>query len=253
MKITVLGSGTVTPRLRRNASGLLVEAVGRRILVDMGPGTIRRLCEADIDVRTIDAIFITHFHPDHVSDLVPFLFASNYGFGPVREERFYLVGPEGLEQFYGGLVAVYQDWIIPKGDRLERMEVGADTREEFSVYGITCESAPSRHHYPSVSYRIVAEGKSVVISGDTDVSDNLVRLAEAADVLICECSLPDGRKVPGHLVPSEAGRIARDAGAATLVLTHFYPPCDDVDVIAQAAAEYDGKVLRAEDLMVIEP
>ena len=76
MEITILGSGTATPSLDRNASGLMIRAAETWALVDMGPGTLRRMCEAGIDARLIDLILITHFHPDHVSDLAPFLFAS---------------------------------------------------------------------------------------------------------------------------------------------------------------------------------
>lgn len=251
MEITVLGSGTATPSLARNASGLAVRSLDSWVLVDIGPGTMRRMCEAGIDSKLIDAILITHFHPDHVSDLVPFLFASNYAFGPVREEPFYLIGPAGLEQFYNGLVAVYQHWIVPTGNRLLKKELHADKPDNFSLNGARIRSTPSVHTSPSLSYRIEAEGVSVTVSGDTDVSEDLCRMAAGTDLLVCECSMPDGKKVPGHLVPSEAGRIAARAGAKKLLLTHFYPPCEEVDVVRQAASHFSGEIEKARDLMVI--
>ena len=76
MKIVILGSGTITPDKDRNPSGLVVQASDMWMVVDMGPGILRRMSEAEIDVRWIDVLLITHFHPDHISDLVPFLFAS---------------------------------------------------------------------------------------------------------------------------------------------------------------------------------
>jgi len=251
MEVTVLGSGTATPSLERNASGLAVNAAGSWILIDMGPGTIRRLCEAGIDSRLIDAILITHFHPDHVSDLVPFLFASNYAFGPVRDEPFHLIGPEGLEQFYAGLVGVFQDWIVPRGNRLVKNQMSTRHSEEIALDQVLIKSAPTPHSFPSLSYRIEADEVSVTVSGDTDVSEALVELASDTDLFICECSMPEGRKVPGHLVPSEAGRIAARSGARKLVLTHFYPPCDEADIVEQAAVAYSSEIVKARDLMVI--
>ncbi len=252
MKVTILGSGTVTPVLERNASGLAVQAGGLWILVDIGPGTMRRLCEAGIDSKLIDVVLITHFHPDHVSDLVPFLFASNYAFGPAREDPFYVVGPDGMEQFLAGLVRVYQDWIIPRGNRLRKRSMRLDEPDSFKLGEVTILSTRSEHTEASLSYRIEAEGRSVTVSGDTDVSEELVGLAEGTDLLICECSLPEGRKIPGHLVPSEAAGMAERAGAGKLVLTHFYPPCDEEDVVAQAQTHFSGEVVKAEDLKVFE-
>jgi len=253
MEVTILGTGTATPALERNASGIAVRAADLLILVDMGPGTLRRMMEAGIDTRLVDAILVTHFHPDHVSDLVPFLFASNYAFGPVREEAFHLIGPEGLEQYFSGLVAVYNDWIVPRGNRLIKREMNSRKRDRLRIGRAEIHSAPSVHTGASLHYRIDADGASVTVSGDTDVSEALVELAAQSDILICECSLPDGHKVLGHLVPSEAGRIASRAGVGKLALTHFYPPCEEVDVVAQAARTFSGKIVRAEDLMVIRP
>jgi ribonuclease BN (tRNA processing enzyme) len=251
MKITILGAGTATPLLNRNASGLVIETAGSRLLVDLGPGTLRRLCEARLDYKDIDIILITHFHPDHVSDLTALLFASNYAYGPFREDSFLLVGPTGLEQFYEALVKIYGHWIIPTGNRLIKREMNAQAPDKFVSGDLSIHSAPAAHSPPAVSYRVEAEGLSVTVSGDTDVSDNLVELASGTDVLICECSMPEGSKIPGHLVPSEAGAIAEQARAKKLVLTHFYPPCDEVDVAEQASKAFSGEVIRAEDLMVI--
>lgn len=252
MKIRILGSGTCTPSVERNASGVAVEAAGLLVMVDMGPGTMRRMCEAGIDSRRVDAIAITHFHVDHVSDVAAFLFASNYGYGAMRQEPFHLVGPEGLEQFYAGLVAVYQDWIVPRGGRLRMKELNPRAQDEFIVGGIRIVSGPSLHYFPSVAYRIEAGAAVVTVTGDTDFSDEMVKLARGSDVLICESSMPEGRKVRGHMVPSEAGRTAALAGVKTLVLTHFYPPCEEVNVVEQARPYFSGEIVKAADLMTLE-
>jgi ribonuclease BN (tRNA processing enzyme) len=106
-------------------------------------------------------------------------------------------------------------------------------------------SAPTNHTAGSLAFRVEADGRSLVYSGDTDLSDSLVDLARGVDLLVLEAANPF--KVPGHLTPTEAGRLAAQAGAARLLLTHFYPPCDAVDVVALAAQEFSGEILRAED------
>lgn len=101
-----------------------------------------------------------------------------------------------------------------------------------------------------MSYRIEAEGKAITVSGDTDFSPNIIELASRSNVLVCECSLPDDMKAQGHLTPSEAGRIAAEAQVEMLILTHFYPPCDNVDVVRQAEVFFSGQIVKASDLMV---
>jgi ribonuclease BN (tRNA processing enzyme) len=109
-----------------------------------------------------------------------------------------------------------------------------------------------RHNPESIAYRIDAEnGPSLVYSGDTDPNDNLITLAQGADLLVCESALPDGMKAPGHLTPALAGEIASRAEVGRLVLTHFYPECDQVDVAAQCRRTYQGPLTLARDLMEI--
>ena len=92
----------------------------------------------------------------------------------------------------------------------------------------------------------------MVYSGDTGYSENLIDLAQEADVLICESALPDSMRVKGHLTPSVAGEIATRAGVGKLVLTHFYPECDQVDIKQECRKTYSGHLVIAEDLLRIE-
>jgi ribonuclease BN (tRNA processing enzyme) len=92
----------------------------------------------------------------------------------------------------------------------------------------------------------------VAYSGDTDFCENAVGLARDADLLICEAAFPDAMKVKGHLTPSLAGRIAMEAGVKRLLLTHFYPECESIDVEAQCRRTYDGPLILASDLMVVD-
>ncbi len=252
MEITFLGTGTATPDLKRNASGLAIHCGDLWLIVDIGPGTLRRMCEAGIDYRWIDAILITHFHADHTADLAPFLFASNYAYGPYRKEPFTIVGPRGLEQFYHALTTAYGHWIVPREERLIIRELDILVRDTIVLNGVEVVSVPSIHSGPCLSYRFTYGASVLTVSGDTDYSEGLIELAGGSNTLICECSMPDGMKVDGHLTPSEAGMTAGAANVQKLVLTHFYPPCEEIDVKAQASAFFKGEIIVAEDLMIME-
>ena len=88
-------------------------------------------------------------------------------------------------------------------------------------------------------------GRALVYSGDTDWSDTLIELARGADLFILEASNPF--KVPGHLTPWEAGHLAAQAGVPRLVLTHIYPPGDEVDLVAETRRNFSGEIIQAED------
>jgi ribonuclease BN (tRNA processing enzyme) len=123
--------------------------------------------------------------------------------------------------------------------------------KQFKDFNV--ESAPVEHNEESIAYRITsAGGYSVVYSGDTDYSENLITLAKKADLLICESALPDDKGVKGHLTPSLAGEIATRAGVGKLVLTHFYPECDRADIEQECRKSYSGALVLAEDLMRLE-
>ena len=100
-------------------------------------------------------------------------------------------------------------------------------------------------------FNYLTDGFSAVYTGDTDYSETIIDLAKDADLLICECALPDRHKVEGHLTPSLAGDLAAKAGVRKLVLTHFYPECDQEDIAAECRQTYSGPLVLAEDLMEI--
>lgn len=109
-----------------------------------------------------------------------------------------------------------------------------------------------RHGRPSQAYRLESpQGASLVYSGDTETNPDIEELARGADVLILECSLPDNAPRPGHLTPSEAGRIAARAGVGRLVLVHFYPACLRTDITAQCRRTYSGELTLGSDLLEI--
>jgi len=250
MEIIIIGSGTGVPSLRRGSPATVVKAGKHTLLLDSGSGTLRRLLEAGVDFRDVDYLLYSHFHPDHTADLVPFLFASNYGSEEVRTRGLTIMGPPGMTAFYDKLKGIYGTWIAPHGYALSFEELSA---EEVSCGDFSLRGFPLAHTDHSVGFRITGEGGHVVsYSGDTDYCANLIALARDAGVLIVECSFPDDRKVEGHLTPSLAGRVAREAGCKKVVLTHLYPPCDGHDVIGAVKREFAGEVVLAEDFMRVE-
>ena len=105
------------------------------------------------------------------------------------------------------------------------------------------------HSPESIAYRIEFEdGTSVVVSGDTDDNPKLVELASKSDLLVLECSFPDGKKVEGHLTPSLAGKIATESCCRRLLLTHLYPVCDPFDIKEQCRRTFQGEIILAADL-----
>jgi len=141
---------------------------------------------------------------------------------------------------------------VPTHERLLRRELNSAGADTFTLDAVTVRSIPSVHTFPSLSYRIEADGASVTVSGDTDFLEGLIELAEETDLLVCESSFPDDMEVPGHLVPSEAGLIADASRAKKLLLMHLYPPFDEADIVGHASRRtYAGEIIKARDLMTL--
>jgi ribonuclease BN (tRNA processing enzyme) len=250
ISVTILGSGTCVPSLRRSSCAVLMETGGEKLLFDAGAGTLRRMLECGVSIFDISCIFFSHFHPDHTAELVPFLFASKYSEDKPRKTPLTLVAGKGFSAFYLALKQAYGSWIELGSDILSvtEMNTQAPDRLEFDQFSVC--TRPAAHNPESISYRIESPcGYSVVYSGDTDYCQSLITLAEHAHILICECSHADEEKVHGHLSPSLAGSIATAAGVKKLVLTHFYPRCDRFDIEKECRKTYTGKLVLAEDLM----
>lgn len=250
MKLTVLGSGTIVPSSARASSSYLLETADSVILMDMGVDVLRRMTEIGVGIRDIDAVLLSHFHPDHSAGLVPCLFASKYAMGSVRDRDLTLIGGVGLSAFYENLKAAYDGWIVPDQYVLELVE--ALPGEEYRVGDVTIGFSPVSHNPESLAFRLESDGVTLVYSGDTDWSEDLIALASDADALILECSFPDDMKVPGHLTPTEAAELAERAGVGTLILTHFYPPMETVNLDAVVASRFSGSLIIARDFMTVE-
>jgi ribonuclease BN (tRNA processing enzyme) len=242
VEIVVLGSGTGIPHPRRGAPGLAVLGGRELIAVDLGPGALRALARAGLDYRDLRRVLFTHYHPDHVADLVALLFASRHR----REGELQLLGPPGLAEVIRGVQGVFGRWVEPGDYELTVRELNG---EETSQGPWTIAAARTPHTEHSVAYRLHCDGRAVVVTGDTAWDPVLIELAGGADLLIAECSYPDELAVEGHLSPSLVGRIAREAGVAEVLLVHMYPETDSFDLGQECAREYLGKVTVGHDLL----
>jgi ribonuclease BN (tRNA processing enzyme) len=248
-ELIIIGSGTGIPSLRRSSPGLIIASRETQILIDSGPGTLRKMLEVGITYRDVDLLLYTHIHPDHVSDLVAILFACKYAELP-REKGLLCIGGPGFKSYFEKLKNLYGHWIEPNSYKLTVREISG---ESFLYRNLRLISRSMAHISESVGYRIqFKDGKSMAVSGDTDYCQNIVDLAFEVDVLALECSFPDGKKVEGHLTPSLTGRIASESHCKRLLLTHLYPVCDRFDIVNQCRQVYQGEIILGEDLMRIE-
>ena len=245
-ELIILGSGTGVPSLKRGSPGFLVVTEGVNILIDSGPGTLRRMLEVGITYHDIDLLLYTHIHPDHVSELVPFLFACKYSDLP-RERDLLCLGGQGFKRYFNKIKKVYGSWIESESYRFMVKEL---SMRPLRFRDLRVLSKPMAHLPESVAYRIeFPGGRSVAISGDTDYCRNIVELASEVDLLVLECSFPNDKKVEGHLTPSLAGRIGIESGCKRLLLIHFYPESDRSDILKECRQVYPGEIIRGEDFM----
>lgn len=243
MLLTILGSGTAIPVADRFPAGYLLQSAATTVLVDCGPGTLRRFAQAGGALAELDAVLLTHYHTDHCADLAALLFAlrspSFAGRRPLR-----LFGAPGLVRLVQKLTEAWP-WLQPRGYELETAEL---TPGAFALGPLAVTAVPIRHTAQSLGYRFTTAAGSIAFSGDADECDELVDLARGVDLFVCDAATPDGQKLDGHLTPGLAAAHAERAQAKTLVLTHFYPECIGHDLHRMAAARFGGRIVLAEDL-----
>lgn len=251
LRLTVVGSGTGTPHPTRVASAHWIDAGPVRLLVDCGPGVLHRLAALGLPWPTLTHVALTHFHLDHVSDLVALLFASRWGTLPPRTAPLTLVGPVGVAALLARLAdAAWPDAVAPGFP----LTVRAVTPGEHLALaeGVRLGVAKVPHTVESVAYSLDAGGRRVVVTGDTGADAAVAAWAAGCDALVTECSLPAAWAIPSHLTPEQAGDLAAAARPRRLVLTHFYPPVERVDIRALVGARWAGEVILAEDGTVVE-
>jgi ribonuclease BN (tRNA processing enzyme) len=299
-RLVLLGTqGGPNVNLRRAQPAHAVVVDGRPYLVDCGYGTIRSLVAAGIGYVQVGTAFITHLHDDHVSDLAALLSLQWTG---SRQQPTDVYGPFGTSAMINAAIA------FTKGNAdIRIIDEGRTTRPEelFHGHDIAAEASPvqvfkddrltvtavENTHYPdrskaamryrSVAYRLQTATRSIVFSGDTAYSANVVALAKGADLFVCEiidqaqyeanvqaartqAAAGNQNSIPQHIVETHVnnaavGRMAAEAGVKTVVLTHLvpganspgaaeYPDSAYIDGVHQV---FQGQVIVGRDLMVL--
>ncbi len=239
MECLILGSGTIIQQdFKRNCSGYLVD---QKLLLDCGPGVWKALGMAGITADRLHIILLSHFHVDHIADILPFLMAR-YLNQKKEITELQIFGPVGLKEWFRHLSLVAGGWI---GDLRIRL---TEVRRSFVVDGYRVSAAPTGHTENSLCYRISGPDKKVLFySGDTDYDYGLAETAARADLCILEASNTGETKIEGHMTPELAGKLAQEAGVRHLLLTHMYPEVRAVDAVRQAASHFTGKISLARD------
>lgn len=240
MKLTVVGCSGSFPSADSACSSYLVEAEGYRLLLDLGNGALGEL-QKYCGLYDIDAVALSHLHPDHCIDMCGYFVARYYRHEGGRCEPLPVYGPEATEH---RLTTAYADTPSDKSMSevfdFRTLEPGIP----FRVGPMTVHSARVRHPVEAFGFRIESAGKVLVYSGDTGPCAAIDLLAQDADLFLCEASFTAGKEeLPEvHMNGREAGESAQSAGARKLVLTHVPPWTDPQVNLRDAQAVFDGPV-----------
>jgi ribonuclease BN (tRNA processing enzyme) len=235
--LRVLGGGGAWPAAGGACSGYLLEHDGFRLLIDPGYAVLPRLLTL-MDATDVDAVLVSHGHPDHCADLNPLLRAR-----VLRDE---VASAPALPVFalpgaLDAVLALDRPGLLDDAVELHLFEAG----ESFTIGPLAVESRPLPHSVPNAGVRLTGGGRSLVYTGDAAAHPALVELARDADVLLAEASFID--VVPDDEGPTlssarDAGRQAAEAGVGTLVLTHLLPGTDRRRSAAAARASFGGPI-----------
>jgi ribonuclease BN (tRNA processing enzyme) len=220
VNVKLLGTGSSTFTANRLPSSCIVETDRGKFLIDVGPSVVRRLLEYDYSLNNIDAIILTHFHPDHTVDLATFLFSCNYG-GPPRTKPLIIIGGSGIKEFMERMTLLYP-WITPADYELKTTALPQGTQ---TLNGISIETAPVNHREESIAVRLEENGKGFVYSGDMDHSPSFAELIRSSDVVVAECTYPV-QKEKGHLNLAALSRLIDCTRSRQVILTHLDPQWD---------------------------
>lgn len=287
LHVILCGTGSPLPDPSRAGPCVAIIAGSHLMLFDTGEGSARVLARSGYPTADLEAVYLTHLHSDHYDGLGEIMLQSWVGRG--RKTPLPLRGPQGVEQLAQGLDIAYRTdagyrtghhgkaVAPPSGFGLVADPIAIGKTGRSKVYDrdglvITAFAVDHGPVRPAFGYRIDYGGRSVVVSGDTVASDNLIAVAQGADLLLHDALNPEmvgvmqraamnaGRKnvakilsdIPGyHASPSDAAKVAQAAQVKRLVLTHIVPPLPNATLHAyflrDAPSFFDGTLEIGED------
>ena len=235
MKFIVLGSGTSVPHAQRSSSGYWIETSGGTLLLDCSAAVIHRMAQENLDWANLDAIWISHFHLDHVGGLAPFLFGTKYA--PQTQSRtkpLKIFGAAGLRELLEKFDAANDYNLFKQSFPIKIIEIKQHERFEL-LPGLEAVAFKTRHTIESHAIRIFDKNnKTIVYSADTGFTKSLGEFARNADLFVCECSFFKDKPTENHLELAEAMFLARYGKPKRIMLTHLYPQWDGIDLQAEA-------------------
>ena len=271
IRVTLLGTGAPPPVMQRFGPAILVEAGGQRLLFDAGRGVLQRIAQTGVPTGDVRRVFLTHLHSDHVVGLPDLWLTTWITAGP--EVPLSIWGPVGtkdmmahLERAFAFDIAIrLADDAPPQGVVVKATDIGPGVIYDEGGVRVTAIEVDHRPVEPAFGYRIDFGGRSVVLSGDTRVSEELIRAGRGADLLIHEVVVPATlaraghppdraqRIIDYHVTPRQAGEVFTRMAPRLAVYSHIVLPSAAAgDVIPATRETWAGRVELGEDLMVIE-
>ena len=272
IRVTLLGTGCPPPVMNRFGPSTLVEAGEQKFVFDAGRGALQRLRELAVPWQDIQGVFFTHLHSDHVVGF-PDLWLTGWLIVPGRNVPLRVWGPRGTTAMMSHLKQAYEfdvkiriqnDGASPEGVALLAEDISEGVVYEQRGVKITAFEVDHAPVKPAFGYRIDYAGRSVVLSGDTRISENLVRHAQGVDVLVHEvfapatlerAGVPPGRAeniLAYHTTPEQAGQVFARVKPKLAVYSHIcMPSATEQDLLPATRKTYAGPLQLGEDLMSI--
>jgi ribonuclease BN (tRNA processing enzyme) len=243
-RLLLLGTGTCQLEADRMASSALVELADLRLVFDFGRGVATRLAGLGLRQDDVEHVVLSHFHPDHLSDLIPYLHGACWSQVDPRHRDLHVYGPIGLEVQLMRLLSLFG------ADTLERRERFRVVLHEIRGEEIRIEGREAQVHtftfgdLPPASNHGLKwkhKGRTYVLTGDSHFHDQQVEFLRGVDLAIIDS---------GHLTDEEIVELAVRSHVSRIVCSHLYRELDVRELGAQATSGgFTGEILLATDLM----